>query len=98
MTFKITTTAVPTITRAGRPALPNPWTEHFPSDEAALTVIVKADPDSTEVKRLRRQAQQAARKVERSAMVRVVEKAGGKTELTVWTVPQITRARTATED
>lgn len=93
MSFEITKTNVPTISRAGRKPLPNPWIEHFPADTEALTVVVKAAPDSTEVNRLRRQAQQAARLVGRSAMVQVDGLPGGKVRLTVWTVDQITRPR-----
>lgn len=93
MTFQITKTAVPTVARAGRKPLPNPWTEHFPADSEALTVNVKAAPDSTEVNRLRRQAQQAAKAVGRSAMVQVSALPGGKTKMVVWTVDQITRTR-----
>ena len=93
MTFNISKTEVPTVSRAGRKPLPNPFTEHFPADTEALKLNVKALPGSTEVSRLRRQAQQAARAANRSAMVQVTALPGGNTRMVIWTVDQITRTR-----
>jgi hypothetical protein len=90
MTTTFKTTTIPTVNKAGRTAMPNPFTEAFPSDEKALVVVVPEGHGSTEANRLVRQARQAAQRVDRTA--RVVEgEANGKATLTFWTVERITR-------
>ena len=93
--FTVKTTEIPERKRTGRTPLPNPFTEHFPSDDKAITLTVEHPKDSVEVRRLFRQARQAANAADRSPQIQAVEVVGkgGKvsTEVTVWTVERITR-------
>ena len=82
--------AIPTVNKAGRTAMPNPFTDKFPSDDKALVVVVAEGENSTEANRLIRQARQAAQNVDRTARVLPGE-ANGKFTLTFWTVERITR-------
>lgn len=84
-------TDIPETTKSGRTAMPNPFTEHFPSDDKALTVTVKEGRDSTEAKRLIRQARQAAKAVNRTARVDLTDAAKGAVTMKFWTVAQVTR-------
>ena len=86
---------IPT-TRAkrGRPALVNPWVEQFPTDEAVQCVVL-APEDSTEVRRLVRQARQAARDLNLRSFVHTSEfddEADGDTvrctRVIAWTQPK----------
>lgn len=88
------TTDIPATTKSGRTAMPNPFVDHFPSDDKALTVTVKEGRDSTEAKRLIRQARQAAKAVERTARVDLVDGPKGSVTMKFWTVDQITRNAT----
>lgn len=91
------TSEIPAATKSGRTAMPNPFADHFPSDETALVVVVKEGRDSTEAKRLVRQARQAAKAVERTARVNLTDLPGNKgVEMKFWTQAQITRS-TSTE-
>ena len=93
--FEINTTEIPERKRTGRTPLPNPFTDHFPSDDKAITLTVDHPKDSVEVRRLLRQARQAANAADRSPQIQAVEVVGeeGKisTEVTVWTVARIIR-------
>ena len=93
--FEINTTEIPERKRTGRTPLPNPFTDHFPSDDKAITITVPHPKDSAEVRRLFRQARIAANAVDRSPQVQAVEVLGKgeevSTEMTVWTVERITR-------
>ena len=90
------TTDIPTVNKAGRTAVPNPFVGRFPSDEKALVVSVPQGKGSTEANRLVRQARQAAQDVDRTA--RVIESGEGKDfTLTFWTVERITRKTTEAE-
>lgn len=94
--FEINTAEIPVRKRAGRTPLPNPFTEHFPSDEKALTLTVEFPKDSIEVRRLFRQARIAANAVDRSPQIQAVESTQKDgtvtTELTVWTIDKIVRS------
>lgn len=94
------TVEVPKTVKTGANKLPNPFEGKFPSDDAALklTLPYVTDDDVTAVNRLVRQAQEAARKVDRSARVLQEDSKEGVGRnrhpvklLTVWTVPKITR-------
>ena len=93
--IKFNSTDIPARAKTGRTPMPNPFREVFPSDDKALTFTVEFPEDSTEVRRLIRQAREAAKDVDRSPQVKVseVEGKGGKvqTTLTVWTIARITR-------
>lgn len=91
------TTEIPETTKSGRTAMPNPFTEHFPSDDKALTVTVPEGRDSTEARRLIRQARQAAKAVERTARVDLVDGPKNSVTMKFWTVEQITRSNGETE-
>lgn len=91
------TTEIPETTKSGRTAMPNPFTEHFPSDDKALTVTVAEGRDSTEARRLIRQARQAAKAVERTARVDLVDGPKNTVTMKFWTVEQITRSNGETE-
>ena len=95
--FELTKTEIPTRKRAGRTPLPNPFTDMFPSDDAALTLIVPFGKDSVEVRRLSRQARVAAHAVDRSPQFQAVEaeadtESGFETKVIVWTVERTTRS------
>lgn len=93
MTDLFKTAEIPTVNKAGRTAMPNPFVSRFPSDDKALVVAVPEGKGSTEANRLVRQARQAAQDVDRTA--RVVEGGEGKSfTLTFWTVERITRKAT----
>lgn len=94
--FEITSTEIPTRKRAGRTPLPNPFTDHFPADDKAISLVVPFPQDSVEVRRLRRQARIAANAVDRSPQFQAVEAeadtdSGFETQITVWTIDRITR-------
>lgn len=88
--MKMTETAIPTTSRAGRTPLPNPFTEKFPADSAALTFTVAEGRDSVEARRLVRQARQAAKRVDRTARITLTDTPKG-VEFTVWTVERMVR-------
>lgn len=93
--ISFTETDIPTVTRV---SAPNPFDGRFPADDKALVTTVNAASDSTDVKRLVSQARKAAKAVERTARVTVVQegtKAKPVTKVTVWTVPPIFRPRSA---
>lgn len=83
---------IPKRARAGRTALPNPFTDLFPLDEEARTFEIPDGPNTTEARRLVRQARQAAKAVDRSAQINMTETPEGGTQFTVWTTERITRA------
>lgn len=89
------TAEIPARAKTGRTPMANPFREAFPSDEKALTFTVAFPEDSTEVRRLIRQAREAAKDVDRSPQVKVTESKDSKgkveTTLTVWTVARIVR-------
>ena len=78
--------------KRGRPPLPNPFEGKFPTEkDKAIQTKVSAPADSTEVRRLVRQARSTARKQDLSACVNIAEEKG-KTLLTVWTVERVKRS------
>ena len=92
--IKFNSTEIPARAKTGRTPMPNPFREVFPSDEKALSFTVPFAEDSTEVRRLVRQAREAAKDVDRSPQVKITEtenKGKVETTLTVWTVARITR-------
>ena len=92
--IEFNSTEIPARAKTGRTPMPNPFREVFPSDEKALSFTVPFAEDSTEVRRLVRQAREAAKDVDRSPQVKITEtenKGKVETTLTVWTVARITR-------
>lgn len=92
--IEFNSTEIPARAKTGRTPMPNPFREVFPSDDKALTFTVPFAEDSTEVRRLVRQAREAAKDVDRSPQVKITEtenKGEVETTLTVWTVARITR-------
>lgn len=85
---------VPTGTKRGRPPLPNPYTDLFPTEEGeAVRTVVDGALDSREVKRLIRQARQAARDKGFSAFVQTQEVApGGPVHVVAWTQEKVKRS------
>lgn len=96
MSIDFKKTEIPATTRVGRKPLDNPFTDLFPLDDEARTFVIAEAPDSTEAKRIVRQVRQAAKAVERSGRtdMKVIDSG---TEITVWTVPAITREAKADE-
>lgn len=90
MSLAFETVEIPKRARAGRTALPNPFTELFPLDTEARTFVIPQGLDSTEARRLVRQARQAAKDVDRSAQISVSEVPEG-TKFVVWTTERIVR-------
>lgn len=86
------TTDIPATTKSGRTPMVNPFAEHFPSDDKALVVRVSQGRDSTEAKRLIRQARAAAKACERSARVDLTDLPGKQgVEMKFWTQAPIVR-------
>lgn len=88
-------TEIPKTERMGRPPLPNPFKDVFPSDDVAVVSVVPFDADSVEVRRLIRQARQAAKDVDRAARHKIEVTEEG-TKFTAWTVER--RAKNSEED
>lgn len=88
-------TEIPTASRSGRTPLPNPFVGEFPADEKALSLTLAGGRESLEVRRLTRQARQAAKAVDRTARIMLTDVEGG-VEFKVWTVEKITRQAKAT--
>lgn len=92
---------VPTGSKRGRPALPNPYVDLFPTrvddqgEPLAQEAVVPAHQNSVEVRRLVRQARQAARDKNLTAHIRVDEdrsedsEEGPLTRVTVWTTERV---------
>lgn len=90
MSLNFTKTEIPATSRVGRKPLDNPFTDLFPLDGEAVKFVIAEAPDSTEAKRIVRQVRQAAKAVDRSGRTDMKVSDKG-TEVTVWTVPAITR-------
>lgn len=87
---------IPTGSKRGRPALVNPWVEQFPTEEA-VECVVEAHLNSIEVRRLIRQARQAARDLNLRSFIKTDEfedEVDGDlircTRVTAWTEPKKT--------
>lgn len=92
MSITFETVEIPSKARSGREAMPNPFTDVFPSDDKALTFTVAEGKDSTEFRRVLRHVRTAAHAVGRTGRVRAVEVEGSKAvEVSVWTVEKIVR-------
>lgn len=78
-------TEIPKTERMGRPPIPNPFEDVFPADDEAVVSVVPYDEDSVEVRRLVRQARQAAKKVDRSARHKIEVVEDG-VKFTAWTI------------
>lgn len=91
--FEFSTTEIPSKTRSGRTPMDNPFIDVFPSDERALTFTIKAEKgrDSLEARRVLRQVRQAAKAVDRTGRVAMLDLPGGGVQVTVWTVDKIVR-------
>lgn len=91
MSLNIKTASIPTRTNVGRKAMPNPFDGLFPSDSEALVLTIAEPEDSTEANRIKRQAREAAHKVDRSPQVVTEPTEDGGTKFTVWTVERVVR-------
>ena len=91
MTFKIETTSIPARSNVGRKPLPNPFDGLFPSDEATLSLTIAEAEDSTEAKRIKRQAREEAHRVDRSPQVITEPTEDGGTKFTIWTTERVVR-------
>jgi hypothetical protein len=95
--FEFSTTEIPSKTRSGRTPMDNPFIDVFPSDERALTFMIKEGRESLEARRVLRQVRQAAKAVDRTGRVAMRDMPGGAVQVTVWTVDKIVRKSRASK-
>lgn len=84
------TVEIPSKSRTGRHPLPNPFLEAFPSDDKALTFIVKEGRDSLEARRAIRQIRTAAHAHDRTARI-LAEDVKDGFKITTWTTARQVR-------
>lgn len=84
---------IPTKSKRGRPALHNPFTDLFPTPEGeCYQRSTVGGPDTTEIKRLTRQARQTARDKGLTAHVRAdFDPEQGLTLFQVWTSEKVAK-------
>lgn len=89
--LEFSTAEIPSKTRSGRTPMDNPFLSVFPSDSKALIFRVEEGRKSLEARRVIRQVRQAARAVDRTGRITMVDLPDGSVQFAVWTVEKIVR-------